>query len=213
MNIIQYETCLLAKFNPEIIQTKVEGRKVIVEAKQEERQPDDDYNIQELRKSYALPEHAYPNHLASYVTPNKILVIEVPIHNPEVERRVAQAKNENQNLNFQPQIVDKGDNKKQLEMSIEMKNCKPEEIKVSTKNNELIIKGERRHKDDNSCERSFYFKPTTLPPGTQVEQLQSHLTDDGQLKIEAPYVEQQQEATKSGEPKEATTKLVEEQKK
>ncbi|CAF0889066.1 unnamed protein product [Rotaria sp. Silwood1] len=55
-------------------------------------------------------------------------------------------------------------------MSIEMKSYKPEEIKVSVKNNELIIKGERRYKDDNSFERSFFFKSTTLPPGTQVEQ-------------------------------------------
>ncbi|CAF1219465.1 unnamed protein product, partial [Rotaria sordida] len=35
-----------------------------------------------------------------------------------------------------------------------------------------------------------------LPPGTQIDQLQSYLTDDEQLKIEAPYVEQK-EARKS----------------
>jgi hypothetical protein len=48
----------VAGFNPETIKTKVEGRKVIIEAKQEDRQPDGDYNIRELRKSYELPEHA-----------------------------------------------------------------------------------------------------------------------------------------------------------
>ncbi|CAF3084364.1 unnamed protein product [Rotaria socialis] len=199
-------------FNPETIKTKVENGKVIVEAKQEERQPDGDYNIHELRKSYPLPEHADVNRLASYVTPNKVLVIEVPIHNPEVERRRDKAKKNTQDLaqfgqhrdslfdygsflhgsDFQPRIVDKGDNQKQLEMSIEMKNYKPDEIKVSVKNNELLVKGERRHANDNSFERSFFFKSTTLPPGTQVEQLKSQLTDDGQLKIEVPYVEQKQ---------------------
>ncbi|CAF1548100.1 unnamed protein product, partial [Rotaria sp. Silwood1] len=221
-----------AGFNPETIKTRVEGGKVIVEAKQEERQPDGDYNIRELRKSYELPEHADTSRLVSYVTPNNILVIEVPVHNPEAERRVAQAKNENQYLSqfgqhrdphfdyssflhgsdFQPRIIDKDDNKKQLEMSIEMKNYKPEEIKVSVKNNELIIKGERRHKDGNSFERSFFFKSTTLPPGTQVKQLQSHLTDDGHMKIEAPYVELK-EATKHIEQNEPATKPAEEQKK
>ncbi|CAF5150402.1 unnamed protein product, partial [Rotaria sp. Silwood1] len=70
----------VAGFNPETIKTKVQGRKVIVEAKQEDRQRDDS------------------KHLASYVTPNNILVIEVAIHNPEIERRVAQAKNDNQSL-------------------------------------------------------------------------------------------------------------------
>ncbi|CAF2411799.1 unnamed protein product [Rotaria sp. Silwood2] len=79
-----------------------------------------------------------------------------------------------------------------------MKTYKPEEIKVSVKNNESIVKGERRHKDDNNFERSFLFKSTTLPRGTQIKQLQSHLTDDDQLKIEAPYVEQK-EAAKSVE--------------
>jgi HSP20 family molecular chaperone IbpA len=48
----------VAGFNPETIKTKVEGRKVIVEAKQEDRQSDGDYNIRELRKTYELPEHA-----------------------------------------------------------------------------------------------------------------------------------------------------------
>ncbi|CAF5041631.1 unnamed protein product, partial [Rotaria sp. Silwood1] len=87
-------------------------------------------------------------------------------------------------------------------MTVGMKNYKPQEIKVSVKNNELIVQGEHRHKDANRTERSFFFKSTTLPPGTQVDQLQSHLTDDGQLKIEAPFVEQK-EAPKSIESKEA----------
>jgi len=152
------------------------------------------------------------NRLASYITPNNMLVIEVPIQNPETERRIQQAKKDNQNLaqfgqyldplfdytgflsgsDFQPRIVDKGNNQKQLEMTVGMKNYRPEEIKVSVKNNELTVQGEHQHKDKNRSERSFFFKSTLLPPGTQVDQLQSHLTDDGQLKIEAPYIEQKQ---------------------
>ena len=48
----------VAGFNPETIKTKVEGRKVIVEAKQEDRQGEGDYSIREIRKTYELPEHA-----------------------------------------------------------------------------------------------------------------------------------------------------------
>jgi len=199
----------VAGFNPETIKTHVEGRKVIVEAKQEERQPDGDYNIRNLRKTYELPEHADASRMASYVTPNNMLVIEVPIQNPEAERRLQQAQNTNQNLtqfgqyldplfdyagflggsDFQPRIVDKGNNQKQLEMTVGMKNYKPQEIKVSVKGNELIVQGEHKHKDANRSERSFFYRSATLPPGTQVDQLESRLTDDGQLKIEAPYVE------------------------
>jgi HSP20 family molecular chaperone IbpA len=201
----------VAGFNPETINTKVEGRKVIIEAKQEDRQSDDDYNIRQLRKTYDLPEHADASRLASYITPNNMLVVEVPIKNPETERRVEQAKKDNQlgqfgqyrdplfdytgflgGSDFQPRIVDKGNNQKQLEMTVGMKNYRPQEIKVSVKNNELIVQGEHRHKDENRSERLFFFKSATLPPGTQVDQLQSQLTDDGQLKIEAPFIEQKQ---------------------
>jgi HSP20 family molecular chaperone IbpA len=47
----------VAGFNPETIYTRVEGRKVIVEAKQEDRYCDD-YSVREIRKTYELPEHA-----------------------------------------------------------------------------------------------------------------------------------------------------------
>ncbi|CAF0728619.1 unnamed protein product [Rotaria sordida] len=172
--------------------------------------------FENYQKTYELPEHADPKHLASYVTPNNMLVIEVPIHNLEAERRIAQAKNDNQSLaqfgqyrdllfdyigflagsDFQPRIVDKGNNRKQLEMSIGMKHYRPDEIKVSVKNNELIVQDEHKHKNKNRSERSFFFKSTILPPGTQLDQLQSRLTDGGRLKIETPYIEQK-EATKS----------------
>jgi HSP20 family molecular chaperone IbpA len=203
----------VAGFNPETINTKVEGRKVIIEAKQEDRQSDGDYHIRQLRKTYDLPEHADATRLASYVTPNKMLVVEVPIQNPENERRLEEAKKDGRSLSqfgqyrdplfdylgflggsdFESHIVDKGNNQKQLEMTLGMKNYKPEEIKVSVKDNELIVQGEHRHKDANRSERSFFFKSTMLPPGTQVDQLQSHLNDDGQLKIEVPFIEQKEQ--------------------
>ncbi|UJR28145.1 hypothetical protein I4U23_009400 [Adineta vaga] len=202
----------VAGFNPETIKTRVDGRKVIVEAKQEDRQSDGDFSLREIRKTYDLPEHADAQHLASYVTPNNMLVIEVPIKNPETERRLQQAQKDNQSLaqfgqyrdplfdysgfmggsDFQPKIVDKGNNQKQLEMSVGMQNFKPQEIKVSVKNNDLIVQGEHKHQDANRSERSFFFKSVALPPGTQVDQLQSRLTDDGQLKIEAPFIEQKE---------------------
>jgi HSP20 family molecular chaperone IbpA len=48
----------VAGFNPDTIRTRVEGRKVIVEARQEDRQSDGDYSLREIRKTYDLPEHA-----------------------------------------------------------------------------------------------------------------------------------------------------------
>jgi HSP20 family molecular chaperone IbpA len=48
----------VAGFNPETIKTRIDGRKVIVEAKQEDRQNEGDFSIREIRKTYELPEHA-----------------------------------------------------------------------------------------------------------------------------------------------------------
>ncbi len=48
----------VAGFNPDTIRTRVEGRKVFVEAKQEERQVNGDFSMREIRKTYDLPEHA-----------------------------------------------------------------------------------------------------------------------------------------------------------
>lgn len=48
----------VAGFNPESIKTRVEGRRVIVEAKQEDRQGEGDYSTREIRKTYELPDHA-----------------------------------------------------------------------------------------------------------------------------------------------------------
>ena len=52
----------VADFNADSIKTRVDGRKVIVEAKQEDRQGENDYTIREIRKSYDLPQNAGKSH-------------------------------------------------------------------------------------------------------------------------------------------------------
>jgi HSP20 family molecular chaperone IbpA len=135
-----------------------------------------------------------------------MMVIEAPIQSPQSERRIQQVNNDRSLTqsgqhrgsssgvsrffdcsNCQRRIADKGNNQNKLEMVVDMKNYRPEDINVSVTNNELIIKGEHQHNDGNRSERSTFFRSTTLPPGIQVNKLESHLNDDGQLKIEAPY--------------------------
>ncbi|CAF1162525.1 unnamed protein product [Rotaria sordida] len=200
----------VAGFKPETIRTRVEGRKVIVEAKQEDRIGFNDYNIREIRKTYDLPEYADSFNLASYVTPSNMLVVEVPVNNPRIERRLSQGQSEANALvqfgqfrdpifdyhgfvassDFHPRIVDTyNSGQKQLKMNLAVKNYRPEQIKVSVKNDELIVQAEHIYSDSNRSERSFLTKSITLPPGTQIEQLRSFLNADGQLEIEAPFIE------------------------
>lgn len=150
-----------------------------------------------------------PSNMASYVTPNNMLVIEVPVNNPYAERRPSQGQMEMNSLSqfgqfrdpifdyhgfvmssdFRPRIVDTGNGQKQLKMAVPVKNYRPEQIKVSVKNDELIVQAENIYNDNNRSERSFLTKSITLPPGTQIEQIRSFINNDGQLEIEAPFVE------------------------
>jgi len=199
----------VAGFNPDTIRTHVEGRKVIVEAKQEDRANGGDYSLREIRKTYDLPEYADSSNLASFVTPNNMLVIEVPIHHPRVERRPSQTQADVNALSlfgqfrdpifdypgfiaspdFRPQVIDVGGGQKHIKMSLAVKNYRPEQIKVSVKNNELLVQAEHIYNDNNRSERSFLTKSIALPPGTQADQLKSFLNADGQLEIEAPFIE------------------------
>ena len=195
-------------FQPENIRTQVEGRQIVVEARHEDRENEGNYTRREIRRIYDLPEQADATQLTSQVGANNTLMIEVPLRSGADDRRLVPANNNQLSLNqygqnrealsdttgflsgseFQPRIVDKGNNQKQLEMTLTVKGYKPDEIKVSVKNNVLIIEGERAHREDNRSERSFFSKTTTLPSETQVDQLQSSLNDDGVLKIEAPFI-------------------------
>lgn len=149
----------------------------------------------------------------SYVTPNNTLVVDIPLHNHEHKQRYLESASSTTNdqshpllaygqhrdqsfdyhhfhtSSFTPKVVDAGEQQKKLEMSLPMKSHRPEQIRVSVKNNDLIIQGEHISLADRNVEKTYFYKSITLPPGTQTDHLQSHLTNDGYLKIEAPYME------------------------
>ncbi|CAF4092860.1 unnamed protein product [Adineta steineri] len=205
----------ISDFDPETIQTKLEGRLLIIEAKKKHHHQSNSENVIE-RILYDLPEpvyeHADAEHLVSYVTLSNMLIVEIPLHNHEHKQRYLQSTSTNTNDNsellpygqhrdqsfdyhhfhtsaFTPKVLDAEGQKKKLQMSLPMKNCHPEQIKVSVKNNDLIIQGKHISPGDRSLEKSYFYKSITLPPGTQIDHLQSYLTQDGHLQIEAPFTE------------------------
>ncbi|CAF3859103.1 unnamed protein product [Rotaria sp. Silwood2] len=206
----------IADFDPETIKTTIEGRLLIIEAKKKHHHSNSE-NTKE-QKIYDLPEtvyeHAgemYADHLVSYVTPNNLLIVDIPLLNREHEQRYLQSSSQashshhllpygqyrDQSFNyhhfhtsaFAPKVVDAEENKKKIQMSIPMKNYRPEHIKVSVKNNDLIIQGEHISKDNRHLEKTYFYRSITLPPGTQTDHLQTHLTHDGHLQIEVPFTE------------------------
>lgn len=198
-------------YDSHTISTRIDGQRVIIEGKQEDRPDVDNAQVQPLHEIYDLPDYADLDHLTSYITPTNILIIEVPICHPRSQRRPSLVMNDEQNVllfgdyrdpsydyisfltgtDFQPHLIEKTDGQKQLEMLVDMKNAQPEEIKVLLKNHRLILRTKQQLEDNHHSEQAFIFKTTQLPPGTQVEQLKCQLTNEGQLKLEAPFTELQ----------------------
>jgi len=94
---------------------------------------------------------------------------------------------------FQPQIVratsnDNTNSDKKLLMSLDLSDYQAEDIKVSIKDRELIVKAERKIETDTRKSRTSFFQSTSLPPQTDIEHLQSNYIN-GKLIIEAPYIE------------------------
>lgn len=99
---------------------------------------------------------------------------------------------------FRPQIVQSTstDNRqeKKLLMTLDLTDYQPEDIKVSIKDQELIVKAERHVDTDSRKSRTSFFQSTSLPPQTDIDQLQSNYLD-GKLTIEAPYLERRVKTT------------------
>lgn len=188
-------------FNPEKLQKRIEGRQLVVEGKQEDVREERSTTTKQLKETFQLPDNVDPNGLTSYVGSNNKLVVEVPYKNVQSNRRLEYSNNNNNNyqsssslstvtniddVNLQPRVVTKGYNQKQLEVTVDVKGYRAEDVKVSVQNNQLIVEGQRQQNDNNRSEKSSFFKSTTLPPGVQVNQLQSRLNNFGELIIEAP---------------------------
>jgi HSP20 family molecular chaperone IbpA len=90
---------------------------------------------------------------------------------------------------FRPQIVGTTSNDKKLTMSLDLSDYQAEDIKVSIKDRELIVKAERKVETDTRKSRSSFFQSTSLPPQTDIQHLQSNYID-GKVIIEAPYLDQ-----------------------
>jgi HSP20 family molecular chaperone IbpA len=94
---------------------------------------------------------------------------------------------------FRPQILSSNINDnhlstKTLAMSLDMRDYRPEDIKVTIKDQELIVKAERKIESDTRKSRVSFFQATSLPPKTAIESLKSSFVN-GRLLIEAPYVD------------------------
>ncbi len=65
---------------------------------------------------------------------------------------------------------------------------RPEELNVKIDGRMLIVKGDRQVKVGNATESKQFNRELTLPEFVDIKTLQSYLSDDGQLTMEAPVL-------------------------
>jgi HSP20 family molecular chaperone IbpA len=167
-------------FNPQAIKTSLNGNRVTVSARDEERfGSGDNYSVRELKKTYDLPADAELDKVASFVTSNGQLVIDVPLKSAGSSfPGVGGAGGE-----FFPKISEDG---KSMSLEFNMPDkVDPAKINVTCKDRELIIKAEdKSEKTDASSSYSFYQR-STLPENTDFNAIKCTLNNN-KLSVTAP---------------------------
>jgi len=164
-----------AGFDPKSIKTDISGNKLVVSGREEHKTSADDYSTKEFKKTYDLPAHAESDKLASFMTPNGNLVIEVPL-----KERPGHLHSE-----LFPKIVDQNGHKVvQMQFNVP-ENIDPSKVHISIKDRDLICKAEDKVQRQDGTSRFYYYKRSTLPENTDFDQLKCNF-DQGKLKIEAP---------------------------
>lgn len=161
-------------FNPNSIKTEVSGLKVIVTAREEQRQDSNNYTMKEFKKSYDLPANSETEKLTSYVVGKEQLVIEVPLRQEQVLA---------QELYLHPVV---SDDKKYVSMEFAFPEyLDPTKVSVVCKDNDLIIRGEDRQGTWDKMSHFSYYKRVTMPENTDFYELKCKM-DKNVLSIRAP---------------------------
>lgn len=164
-------------YSPNSIKTDVVGHKLVVSGREEvKHEHDEDFSIKEFKKTYKLPEHSETDKLVSFMTGHGQLVIEVPLK--ETESHLIQ--------DLFPHIVDTPTGGKAVTLKFNVpENIRPEEVNVSIKDRDIIVKAEHKTEKPDGISKFFYYKRTTLPENTDFHALKCNY-DNHKISIEAP---------------------------
>jgi len=158
------------------IKTEVIGDKLIVVGNEEVRHEGEDFQVKQFKRTYKLPLNAEGDKLVSFFTRHHQLVIEIPLRETQVHA----------NADLFPRIVDteKGGKAVALRFNVP-ENIHPENVHISIKDRDLIVKAEEKVQKPDGISRFFFYKRTTLPENTVFDALRCNY-DNHQLSISAP---------------------------
>jgi len=89
-------------------------------------------------------------------------------------------------LGFSNEVKTIEDNNKQLTLAVNCESFKPEEIKVSIKDNYIEISGNHEEKTEHSFSKRQFSRKFALPKNAIQEKLNCSLNPSGVLKISIP---------------------------
>jgi len=170
-------------YSPKSIKTEVKDGKLFVKGSEGHRQENGDFAIREFHKTYTLPEEVDADKLASFITTNGHLVIEIPFKNHGLLSNTV-------NEALFPKIVDGENGQKSVQLKLTLpKNIDPAKITVTCKDHDVIIKGEDKFEKPDGFSQTYYYQRTTLPENTDFHALKCLYDNQHHLSINAPMLD------------------------
>ena len=75
-----------------------------------------------------------------------------------------------------------------FQASMHLGHYRPDEVVVKVADNVVTVRAEHEERHGDGYSHSRTVRQMTVPENTQVDRLTSHLTPDGDLLLEAPYI-------------------------
>jgi HSP20 family molecular chaperone IbpA len=169
------------------IDVSEDGSKLVVSGQEgdqgeKSRHDDGDYSHREFRRTFKLPGNLAVDKMASFVTANGQLVIEIPFKEDQNS-----ARNRSDDEFLFPRIVDEENGKKSVSMSMPIpQGLDPAKIKVTCKDRDLIVQAEDKQENPDHYSQTYFYRRCTLPENTDFNSLKCVYDDNNRLSIKAP---------------------------
>ncbi|KAI0978682.1 hypothetical protein GJ496_005428 [Pomphorhynchus laevis] len=180
------------------ITTSISGNILTIHGRHSDHQDGNGYNAREFSRKFDLPRNIDESKMTSFLTGGGMLVVEMPFM-VEQQSRLQQSQTTDMQLrskspsdfyrsDFLPHIVNDNNGLKKLEINVPLPNYQPDEIQLTLKDHDLILKAESTKSDNLKYGRQYLYRQVTLPKETNTNMLSSTL-EDGTLHIEAPLLD------------------------
>lgn len=167
-------------FDADTIKIKIKDKKVMVSGGSGRIDlGDGDYIHKEFKRTYDIPDNAESDKLVSFLTSVGNLVIEIPLITEN--KKFVKDKNE-----MEPKIMKDSNGNQIVFLNINLPlGIDPSNIKVTCKDNDLIVRGEQIKQSKEEYSNVHLYKRCKLPENTDFDKLKCVLEKD-QISIRAP---------------------------